>query len=295
MRRKTHDEFISEMKINHPTLKVLSKYINGRTKVNLKCNVCGNEFSVTPGSLYMGHGCASCAGTSSKSSELFVEEMSYVHPEIYVLDEYKNSKTKIKLRCSVCNGEWEATPNSLLMGRGCPYCAGLARKTHERFVSEMKSKHPDIVIIGAYKNNKTTVEYRCSKCGETFQGKPNSMLNAWRGCPRCAVSVGEKSIRSWLNENNIRYIQEYTFDDCRDKRVLPFDFYLPDKNTIIEYDGKQHYEKNAYFGGEDALKTLQKHDKIKNDYCFSNNIRLIRIPYWDFKNIPIILSKELAN
>lgn len=112
--------------------------------------------------------------------------------------------------------------------------------------------------------------------------------------PRCSISTGEKSIRSWLIENDIKFIPEYTFIDCRDQRVLPFDFYLPDKNTIIEYDGKQHFEKNDYWGGESALRIVQHHDRIKNNYCSSNNINLIRIPYWDFKNIPMILSKELA-
>lgn len=295
MRRKTHDEFISEMKINHPTLKVLSEYINGRTKVNLKCNVCGNELSATPGSLYMWHGCPKCAGVSKKTHEEYLREMQSIHPTIEVLGKYIHSKSKVRLRCSVCEKEWEAIPNASLRGKGCPHCAGLARKTQEQFVSEMKQKHPNIEILGTYKNNKTKVKCRCLECGEEFIGLPHSMLDAWRGCPRCSISVGEKSIRSWLIENDINYIPEHTFADCRDQRVLPFDFYLPDYNTIIEYDGKQHFEKNDYWGGECALRIVQHHDRIKNDYCSSNNIHLIRIPYWDFNNINDILTKELAS
>lgn len=295
MRRKSHEQFMKEMKTNHPTLQVLSEYRNGRTKVDLKCNICGLSFSAVPGSLYMGHGCPKCSGIIKKTHEQYVKEMAELHPTITILGKYQNSKTKVRLKCNNCENEWEAIPNSSLKGRGCPYCSGLMRKTQAQFIDEMEQKHPNIEVRGIYKNNKTKVECKCSKCGETFFGMPHSMLDAWRGCPRCSISVGEKSIRSWLIQNNVNYLQEYTFSDCRDKKVLPFDFYLPDYNTAIEYDGKQHYEKNDYWGGEDAFKTLQLHDQIKNDYCFSNNIRLIRIPYWDFNNINNILTKELAS
>ena len=64
----------------------------------------------------------------------------------------------------------------------------------------------------------------------------------------------------------------------KDKRKLPFDFYLPGLNTCIEYDGRQHFElKNGFWGGEKSLKLTQKHDKIKNLYCKENKIKLLRI------------------
>lgn len=87
--------------------------------------------------------------------------------------------------------------------------------------------------------------------------------------------------------NNITNIHSYwnlfflTFDDCRDINLLPFDFYLPDYNLCIEYDGIHHFEINEYFGGVDRLKYTKKHDKIKNIYCKLNNIKLIRISYKD--------------
>lgn len=294
MRRKTHDTFIEEMKDKHPNLEVLSEYVNSRTKVHLKCRVCEKEFDARPSSLCFGNGCPHCAGVAHKSNNEYIEEMSYIHPDIVVLGEYRSSKAKVQLKCIICDNEWSATPNSSLEGRGCPYCAGLMKKTHNQFVKEMKSKHPQIEVLGTYENNKTKVKCKCMKCGQEFSSQPHSMLNAWRGCPRCSISIGEKSIRSWLIENNIEYIQEYSFSDCRDKRVLPFDFYLPNENIAIEFDGKQHFTKNDYWGGKDALKVLQRHDRIKNDYCSTHNIKLVRIPYWDFKNISSILSKELT-
>ena len=76
-------------------------------------------------------------------------------------------------------------------------------------------------------------------------------------------------------------------------RELPFDFYIPDLNITIEYDGRQHYEIIDYFGGLDGFIDTKIRDTIKTIYCKENNIKLIRIPYWDFDKIEKILEKEL--
>ena len=65
------------------------------------------------------------------------------------------------------------------------------------------------------------------------------------------------------------------------------------EELLIEYDGIQHYEAVEIFGGIPAFKKRQKRDQIKNQYCKDNNIKLIRIPYWDYDNIETILEKEL--
>jgi len=62
---------------------------------------------------------------------------------------------------------------------------------------------------------------------------------------------------------------------------------------LIEYDGIQHFKPIKYFGGEEKFKFQQKTDFIKNEYCKNNNIKLLRIPYWEFDNIKLILAKEL--
>ena len=64
---------------------------------------------------------------------------------------------------------------------------------------------------------------------------------------------------------------------------LYFDFYLPDYNCCIEYDGEQHYISTGYYGGKEKLNRNQENDNIKNNYCKEHNIKLIRIPYWDFE------------
>lgn len=74
---------------------------------------------------------------------------------------------------------------------------------------------------------------------------------------------------------------------------MPFDFYLTDLNTMIEFDGIQHFEEVEYFGGYEKLLETRFNDEIKNQYCKNNDIKLIRIPYYNYDKIENILEKEL--
>jgi hypothetical protein len=76
--------------------------------------------------------------------------------------------------------------------------------------------------------------------------------------------------------------------------VLKFDFYLPDYNYCVEYDGELHYQVSRYCGGFDKFVDGIIRDTVKNEYCKKNNVKLIRIPYWDFNRIEEILKKELG-
>lgn len=95
----------------------------------------------------------------------------------------------------------------------------------------------------------------------------------------CLNSVMNSKIANILKELNINFYSEYRFKDCKDIRPLSFDFYLPDYNLCIEYDGEQHNKIIKYWGDSDGLKDRQKKDNIKNDFCKKNNIKLIRISY----------------
>lgn len=295
MKRKSNDQFLLELSQKHPTLKALEEYRNGRTKIKLLCQKCNYEFSATPGSLYMGHGCPNCVGVAKKSKQRFIKELSVIRPNVETIGIYKNTKTKLDFRCKICGHVWRTTPNAVLQRTGCPACAGTLKKTQEMFLEQMKNKHPTIRVLGQYINNRVKVQCQCLQCGEIFDGIPHAMIDSLHGCPLCSGSKGEKKIRDWLNVNNIHFYSEYRFIDCKSKHPLPFDFYIPNKNVLIEYDGKQHYEINEFFGGQHAFNELRMHDEIKNRYCTENKINLIRIPYWDFYKIDEILTNTLTN
>lgn len=139
-------------------------------------------------------------------------------------------------------------------------------------------------------------ELKC-ECGNVIQRTTNELeRNNIHSCPNCKItSIGEEKIKEILTNLNIEFICQYTFKDCKDKKLLPFDFYLPKENILFEYDGLGHYKANEYGGWrtENSVKTTQYHDKIKNDYCKNHNIKLIRIPYYDYDklNKEYIMSK----
>lgn len=93
-----------------------------------------------------------------------------------------------------------------------------------------------------------------------------------------------------MHNFNCNFIHQHKFEDCKDKKCLPFDFYLPDFNLCIEFDGEQHYKPK--FGMDNFIQT-QKHDKIKNEYCESHNIELLRVPYWEGSNSESIIKNKL--
>lgn len=101
---------------------------------------------------------------------------------------------------------------------------------------------------------------------------------------------GEKIISNELNNRGIRFNTQQTFKDCSHIQTLRFDFYIPDLNTCIEYDGEFHYMQFDFTGGEKGLKKQQERDEIKNNYCKENSINLVRIPYFKKKEIPNIIE-----
>ena len=108
-------------------------------------------------------------------------------------------------------------------------------------------------------------------------------------------SYGISKIISILEYNNIAYKQEKTFELCKNKLKLPFDFYLLDYNILIEYDGEQHYNILNHFGGEKTFNRIKINDDIKTNFCIEHNIKLLRISYKDMSNIYNILSLHITN
>lgn len=286
----THEEYVKKVaKINF-NIEVLERYIDSKTPILHRCKIDGYEWYVKPNGILNGTGCPKCAGTMKKTHEEYVKELYVKNPNIEVVELYVNDYTKILHRCKIDAYEWYTTPRSILdsNGGGCPKCSGSKQKTHEEYVFEVAKINPNIEVIGEYVNWETKILHRCKIDGCEWYARPNNILNG-NGCPKCNASKGERTIAIWLDRNNISYEPQKIFKDCKDKRYLPFDFYLPNYNICVEYNGIQHYEPIGYFGGEEGFKGVIKRDKIKKDYCNANNILLVAIPYY------LDINNELEN
>lgn len=215
------------------------------------------------------------------------------------IDDITNNISYIKYECPK-HGVHEMRVSNFISGKGCPDC--VSDRTRERCKLSYDEAERRISDLGGKLINKydyksqynRNLRILCPMCGNEFT--TSLVLFTQHGgqlCSSCygTESIGEMKVRKYLEENGIKFTQEKWFDDCRDLRPLPFDFYLDDMNTIIEFDGKQHYAEVSGFSY--TLEEVQRHDAIKNDYCANAGINLIRIPYWDLDNIEKILDSDL--
>lgn len=130
-------------------------------------------------------------------------------------------------------------------------------------------------------------KFKCSYCGNIFETQITYIVSGHTSSCGCIKSKGEEKISKILVSLNIPFKKEKYFKDCKNPKTntyLYFDFYLPQYNCLIEYDGEQHYIARGW-NNELKVKDTQYRDSIKNKYCKDNNIKLIRIPYWDFEKI----------
>lgn len=274
------------------------EYISMYDNINVICKKHG-EFKTTPKNIVRGCSCPECpSGNSPKKLTLQIinNKCKKVHGDKYIIpeQEYINIHTSIKVFCNIHKKIFPITPDNLLRGRGCPICGG-----HQKLTIENIRKKCDIIHKGKgyiikdqeYIKNNIKITVNCPQHGDWLTTTKN-LLDSKCGCTKCNYSKGEYKIETILNDNNISFENQKKFKDCKYLKELPFDFYLSDYNTCIEYDGIQHTKPIKRFGGEKRFENVKRNDKIKTEYCKNNNINIIRINYND--NIEEKL-KELLN
>ncbi len=208
---------------------------------------------------------------------------------------YKNIRSKISVICKI-HGEFIiSATNHLHNKQGCSKCALDDHKLTK--LTENRLNNLKIIHNNKYEYKNLTVDsgfitITCPKHGDFKQYL--YFHEYGHGCSECnSSSRGEDIIKNFLINNNIEYLRNYKFEDCKRTKHLKFDFFLPNYNICIEYDGEHHFKDNKYFGIGN-LKYIQENDRIKNEYCLNNNIEIIRIHYLDIKKIYDILSLRLV-
>lgn len=264
----------------------LVKYKNSREKVKIICPKHG-VFTQVAGSHLLGYGCEKCGrDPMRKTTEELVKQLRELYGDYYdySLVEYKGRNKKIKIICPKHNIQ-EINPRYALRGNVC--CRecyfDTKRLTQEEFIKKANYIHHNEFdySLTKYKNASTPIIIKCKK-GHIFKMKPQIHLYSCSGCPICMSekrSSGERKIRWFLTQNKIEFEEQKTFDGCKYKQLLLFDFYLPKYNLCIEYQGRQHYEYSNWFGGEKDFELRQLRDNIKREFCKKNNIDLLEIKY----------------
>lgn len=269
----------------------LVEYKNTRTTIKIICPNCG-IFEILPHSHIQGTGCSKCYNLTT---EKFIERSYKIHNNKYIYDKVNiiNNKTKVTITCSE-HGDFKQRPDAHMNGQGCLQCFKERKKsTTSEFITKSNNKHNNLYdySLVKYKSNKHKIKIVCNKHG-IFEQTPHHHLSG-SGCPICNTSKGEIQISNILENFNIKYEKQKTFEECKHKAKLRFDFYLPVYNMCIEFNGIQHYEPNDYFGGINEYNINKKRFSIKKKFCKENDIKLLIIKYDE--NINEKLSQNFFN
>lgn len=240
--------------------------------------------------------------------EIFEEKARAKHGNTYIYEHviYVNARTKVTIYCKR-HGPFLQTPNNHLSGQGCPSCAELRKLsrirnmalTTEEFISRGATIHRgkynyDHTI---YTSGTTPVVIHCREHGPFVVKRAEKHLSG-QGCPKCSqiYSLAEEMIKEWLISNTIPFYFQHHFNSCVSPtgRKMPFDFFLPNHNLVIEYDGEHHYKPSPLFHPGDKFHKQQIRDDIKTSFLKAHKIELLRIPYTEFNNLTQILEDKIG-
>lgn len=193
-----------------------------------------------------------------------------------------------------CGGTRLATTYSLESGhvKYCPECMA-----YRQALSHVGKRFGKLVITeiakeGRASNNGLLCFAECD-CGNIIKIPISFILrkNGQQSCGRCVVSKGENKVKKTLEDMGVYFLQQENFDKTFKRpdttRCCFADFYLPNQNIVIEYNGEQHYHPVEYFGGEQGFIKLKDRDRWKKQFYYNHNLKLIVIPYTDYENISV--------
>lgn len=277
-------------------------------KVWWKCKKCNFDWQakIVDRNLNINN-CKNCKSLAVKNPKLSKEWHPTKNGKLTPFDISTGSGIKAWWKCKKGH-EWKAVVGSRNSGINCPYCSNRYPTKENNF----KAKMPHLIKEWHLtKNGNLKPENFCYKsdkkiwwiCEKGHEWKTTlKKRSIGRGCPECNSnkSLGEEKIKKFFKKNKIKFSFQKSFKECINKNKLSFDFYIEEKNLLIEYDGQHHF-KPIRFGGislERAKKNLEKQkikDEIKNVFVKNNDIKMLRIPYTKFDDIEKILKKELLS
>ena len=265
-----------------------------RTRWNCIC-YCGNRFVTNGYDLRSGKtkscGCLQKQRTSEAN---LIDIVGNVYGRLTVLEKYQNRKCHDMLWLCKCECGNTTLVSTTALKNGDTRSCGCYRKeatsmNSRKDLSNMRfGKLVAIKPVGMHRGQ-VTWDCLCD-CGNHKITTAVDLLRGHAISCGCAKSAMECEISHFLDKHHIVYEYQKRFIMCRDVNPLVFDFYLPDYNLAVEYDGEMHYQETSLGNN---LGAQQRRDAIKTKYCEENDIILLRIPYWEKDNIESILNDWL--
>lgn len=291
-----------EQRVNELTpdkLKILA-FEGVKFPVTFECLKCHEIQTVKRGEVLLRKGklyqCQNCHYTKEQTTLATKHKLeNFCKTQNIKLVNFEQVGKLAQFECQKCGKVFERTPNDFLHGRTrCPNCSENSQElTLYRFqkkLTEVRKDDYQVVNPESYVNGHTKILMRHS-CGFIWYVKPTKLLYQ-TNCPKCAkkISKGEKRIEQFLIASNIEFIWQKK--EKIEGHTLFFDFYLPQSQTYIEYQGEQHYSPVEYFGGIEHHQRQVENDHRKERWCLKNNYTLLTISYKDYESIEEILKVQ---
>ena len=228
------------------------------------------------------------------------------YPQFKLLDEIKDFNSTVRLLCPKHGVFRKKTDMIIFKVSGCRKCgweevgkknSGSQRVSFVDFKTRFVERFGNLLTLTSteeeYKNFTSVLTAKCSDPSHPLVKKIARNFLKSNGCTSCKESFGERLTRLALEGLNLEYVQEKRFASCRYKKELPFDFWLPEFSTLIEFQGKQHKISTKRFGGIKSFRELQKRDIIKKEWAEYNGVNLIYVT--DYNKIKEQILKNLKS
>lgn len=277
-------------------------------KYKFDCNICNHTSERVLSDVIPGSFCPFCTNQKlcddldcefcfTKSFESHVLS-KYWSKENSVLPRYvfKHSNKKYKLDCNVCNHVSERKLNDIPASNSfCVYCTGrtlcdnldcdlcLSRSFLSHPMCKYWSTENKSVPRNVFLHSENKYKFNCPHCKSIYITTPaNVSCGKW--CT-CTINKTETKLLKFLTSNYTQKIShQQKFDWCKNKKCLPFDFFIEEYNLIIELDGKQHFTQVHTWTSPDIT---QQNDirkmKLANKHGFSV-IRIYQPDVWKDEN-----------
>lgn len=259
---------------------------------NCHCVICDKTFLKTFKQLKLIRGQSCGCLRNKKNHEKMIDMTGKTYNNIFVLGKAEQNK-KWNCRCLLCGKEFVADGANVRRGNtsSCG-CTRFEKLREIKFHDITNQIFGDVLVksFAGYENQRAMWNCYCMLCNSEFVSSGHDILAGDVKSCGCGKSNPERIIMNYLQQQKINFVHQKKFIGCKNKRSLPFDFYLPDYNLAIEYDGELHYMETTL---KNNLERTKKYDAIKTKYCEENDIILLRIPYWEKDNIESILSEWL--
>ena len=291
-------------------------FVNQNRKTLYVCTKpgCGHDFEAVPYSINAGSGCPFCASqklcgkeeclvcwrksVASKEGDLAARYLKYSGSED-ARTVFINQNRKMLFTCTTreCDHDFEASPNSINAGSGCPFCSlppkqlcgGDCSVCLKKSLASRDLAARGIKFIGedasrVFASSNAKFMWQCLDpvCGSTWRAMANSVCRKKpSGCPGCARHKTERMVSEyiksvWGQGDPLRA------DWCRGPtgRHLPYDIYvkIDFMGIIFEVDGEQHFSPVAHFNrGGKSYETILEGDRYKQNRAVENGRHVVRM------------------